>query len=71
MTLAAAMHSQLLVRGHNAYVLDGDRMRQKLCSDLGTLKADRAENIRQVGEAAALFADASMIVLLARHPTSY
>jgi adenylyl-sulfate kinase len=44
-------------------VLDGDNVRGGLNADLGFSPEDRAENIRRVGEVAALFADAGTIVL--------
>ena len=51
--------------GHQAYVLDGDNIRHGLCRDLGFSPEDRAENIRRIGEVAALFADAGYIVMTA------
>jgi len=47
------------------YVLDGDNLRHGLSSDLGFSPVERTENIRRVGEVAALFADAGMIVVSA------
>ena len=44
-------------------MLDGDNIRRGLNADLGFAPEDRAENIRRVGETAALFADAGMIVI--------
>ena len=64
-TLALALERRLLSEGFNVYVLDGDNMRQGLNSDLGFLPADRVENIRRVGEVAALMADAGMICISA------
>ena len=46
-------------------MLDGDNVRHGLNSDLGFSPEDRAENIRRVGEVAALMADAGLIVLTA------
>jgi len=46
-------------------VLDGDRMRQGLCSDLGFSKADRAENIRRISHVADLVANTGATVLVA------
>lgn len=40
-------------------------MRHGLCSDLAFSPEDRAENIRRVGEAAKLFADAGLICITA------
>jgi bifunctional enzyme CysN/CysC len=64
-TIAMAVERRLFERGHQTYVLDGDNVRAGLCRDLGFSAADRRENIRRVGEVAALFADAGTIVLAA------
>src|SRR4030095_5588377 len=45
--------------------LDGDILRRGLCRDLGFSSTDRRENIRRVGEVAALFADAGCIAIAA------
>ena len=55
----------LLSRGVHAYGLDGDNIRHRLNSDLGFSPEDRRENIRRVGEVAALFADSCTITLTA------
>ena len=52
-------------RGYHSYLLDGDNIRHGLNRDLGFSKDDRIENIRRVGEVAALFADAGLIVITA------
>jgi len=44
-------------------VIDGDNVRHGLNSNLGFSPEDRTENIRRIGELAALFADAGIIVL--------
>lgn len=62
-TLAMAVEKQLFEAKMNAYVLDGDNLRHGLNSDLGFSAADRTENIRRVGEVAALFADAGIICI--------
>jgi bifunctional enzyme CysN/CysC len=64
-TLAMALERALFTQGASVYVLDGDNVRAGLNSDLGFSAADRAENIRRVGEVAALFADAGTIVITA------
>jgi bifunctional enzyme CysN/CysC len=46
-------------------VLDGDNVRRGLNSNLDFSPEDRAENIRRVGEVAALFADSGQIVVTA------
>lgn len=64
-TLAAELERRLVTGGRHAYVLDGDDLRQGLCSDLGFEVEDRRENIRRVGEVARLFADAGLICIAA------
>jgi bifunctional enzyme CysN/CysC len=64
-TLALELEQALFAKGWQAYVLDGDNVRHGLSSDLAFSPADRAENIRRIGEVAGLFADAGLIVLSA------
>ncbi len=64
-TLALALERELFRKGYQVYVLDGDNIRSGLNADLGFSPEDRAENIRRVGEVAALFADAGMIAISA------
>ena len=64
-TLAMAVEQGLFVKGYNVFVLDGDNVRQGLNANLGFSPDDRAENIRRVGEVAALFADAGFITITA------
>jgi bifunctional enzyme CysN/CysC len=64
-TLAMAVEQELTRRGYHTYVLDGDNVRYGLNSDLGFSPEDRAENIRRIGEVAALMADAGLIVISA------
>jgi adenylylsulfate kinase len=64
-TLAREVEERLVRRGVAAYVLDGDNVRLGLNRDLGFGPADRAENIRRIGEVAALFVDAGVVVLAA------
>ena len=64
-TIAMAVEKELFDRGLNAYVLDGDNVRYGLNSDLGFSPEDRTENIRRVGEVAALQADAGLAVITA------
>ena len=64
-TLALALEQELFKRGYQTYVLDGDNIRGGLNSDLGFSPEDRTENIRRIGEVAALFADAGQIVITA------
>ena len=64
-TLAVELERLLVRGGCQAYLLDGDNLRQGLNADLGFSPADRAENIRRVGEVAALFASFGTICLAA------
>lgn len=64
-TLAVAVEKEIFKRGLNVYVLDGDNVRYGLNSDLGFSPEDRTENIRRVGEVAALQANAGIITLSA------
>jgi bifunctional enzyme CysN/CysC len=64
-TLAMALERRLFERGVQCYVLDGDNVRTGLCRDLGFTDDDRSENVRRVGEVAALFADAGLVAIAA------
>jgi bifunctional enzyme CysN/CysC len=64
-TLAMEVEQRLFQMGYQVYVLDGDNVRRGLNANLGFTPEDRAENIRRVGELAALFADAGMIAIAA------
>ncbi len=64
-TLANALEQRLLQRGYHSYLLDGDNVRHGLSQDLGFSREERVENIRRIGEVAALFADAGLIVITA------
>jgi bifunctional enzyme CysN/CysC len=64
-TLAIELERLLFAKGYSVYVLDGDNLRTGLNADLGYSHVDRTENIRRVGELAALFADAGTIAISA------
>jgi len=64
-TLAMAVEQHLFRKGYNVYVLDGDNIRSGLNANLGFSPEDRVENIRRVGEVAALFADAGILCITA------
>jgi adenylyl-sulfate kinase len=64
-TIAAQLKHELLARGRPVCVLDGDRLRGGLCSDLGFSPEDRKENIRRIGELAKLFAATGVICIVA------
>lgn len=63
-TLATSLQQDLLNRGYTVCVLDGDKLRQGLNSDLGFSSADRVENIRRIAEVATLFAGSSLICIV-------
>jgi len=64
-TIAMELERRLFLKGWQVTVLDGDNVRHGLCSDLGFSAADRAENIRRVGEVAHLFAKAGLLAVAA------
>jgi bifunctional enzyme CysN/CysC len=64
-TIAMRLERRLFERDIAAYVLDGDNVRAGLGRDLSFSAADRRENIRRLGEAAALFADAGLVTIAA------
>ena len=64
-TLAVELERLLFQKGYQVFLLDGDNLRSGLNADLGFSPAERSENIRRVGEVAALFAEAGMIVISA------
>lgn len=61
-TISQLLDRRLFELGVFSYVLDGDRVRTGLNSDLGFSKEDREENIRRIAETSALFVDAGCIV---------
>lgn len=64
-TVANALEQRLHIMGRHTMLLDGDNVRHGLNRDLGFTEADRAENIRRIGEVARLMADAGLIVITA------
>ncbi|MEO1969577.1 MAG: sulfate adenylyltransferase subunit CysN [Sphingomonadaceae bacterium] len=64
-TIANAVEKRLALMNRHTFLLDGDNIRHGLNRDLGFTEADRAENIRRIGEVAKLMADAGLIVLTA------
>jgi bifunctional enzyme CysN/CysC len=63
-TIANLVERTLFAQGRHTYLLDGDNVRHGLNRDLGFTDVDRVENIRRVAEAARLFVDAGLIVLV-------
>ncbi|MBI5764455.1 MAG: adenylyl-sulfate kinase [Planctomycetes bacterium] len=62
-TIAFSLEHALVQQGRLAYVLDGDNIRHGLNKNLGFSAADRAENIRRIGEVAKLFGDAGVVTI--------
>jgi len=63
--LANALDKELTQMGMHTYILDGDNIRNGLCSDLEFDDKDRHENIRRVAEVSRLMFDAGLIVICA------
>lgn len=63
-TVAVALERLLVEAGRPAALLDGDNLRHGLNADLGFTEADRHENVRRVGEVAALFAEAGTVAVV-------
>jgi len=64
-TIAQALEQKLFDNNTQTYILDGDKIRKGLCSDLGFSPEDRAENIRRIGEVAKLFQETGAIIIVA------
>ena len=64
-TLAHAVEDSLHQLNCRTFVLDGDNVRQGLCSDLGFSVQDRTENIRRISEAAKLLVESGVIAMTA------
>jgi bifunctional enzyme CysN/CysC len=62
-TIAREVERRLFAGGAQTMLLDGDTLRHGLNGDLGFSPADRAENVRRVGEVARLFFEQGSIVL--------
>ncbi len=59
------LERRLYDAGYATFVLDGDNVRRGLNVNLGFSPEDRQENIRRVGEVAALFAEAGLVCITA------
>ena len=64
-TIANALDKDFTESGLHSYILDGDNIRNTLCSDLSFTDQDRHENIRRVAEVSKLMFDAGLIVICA------
>ena len=62
-TIANALEEALFERQVSALVLDGDRVRHGLNSDLGFSPEHRRENLRRVGEVGRLLVDAGILTI--------
>jgi len=63
-TIAALLEEHFIRSGHLAFVLDGDNIRHGLNGDLSFSPEDRSENIRRVGQVAALFCQSGVITIV-------
>lgn len=64
-TLAFALTRHLMALGQSTLFLDGDLVRQSLCSDLGFSMDERKENIRRIASCAKLAEDSGIAVCVA------
>lgn len=64
-TISVALESLLYEQGIHTYRLDGDNIRHGLNRNLGFSQADRAENIRRIGEVSKLMVDAGLLTMTA------
>jgi bifunctional enzyme CysN/CysC len=64
-TIAQEVKDYLSFVNSKVVLLDGDILREGLCSDLGFSLEDRKENLRRVGELAKIFVENGFIVLCA------
>jgi len=63
-SIAEDVERQLVAAGIHTYVLDGDKLRHGLNSDLGFSQQDREENVRRTAELAALLEDAGLVTIV-------
>jgi adenylylsulfate kinase len=64
-TLAFSLEKSLYGRGILTQVLDGDKIRNGLNSNLGFTDSDRIENIRRIAEVGRLFCESGVITISA------
>ena len=60
-TLAEGVAQFLRSRGNTPMIIDGDRLRDELCRDLGFSDMDRKENIRRAGAIAKMAARSGIV----------
>jgi adenylylsulfate kinase len=63
-TITKALAAELIDRGYDLEILDGDVVRENLTKGLGFSKEDRDENIRRIGFVANLLTRHGVIVLV-------
>ncbi|TAP39581.1 adenylyl-sulfate kinase [Arthrobacter sp. S39] len=64
-TLAHEIANALIINGRPAYILDGDRLRQSLNSDLSFSPKDRNESVRRAGEVSLMMVEAGIVCIVA------
>ena len=62
-TLSNNLERELFKKKFKTYALDGDNLRNGICSDLSFSKEHRKENIRRIGEISHLMLNAGIIIL--------
>jgi adenylyl-sulfate kinase len=64
-SIARELERALITLGERACILDGDKIRNGLSSDLTFSPQDREENVRRISQVAKLFAEAGNICIVA------
>lgn len=64
-TLALRLEHYFFSKGFKVFMLDGDNVRNGLCSDLSFTEDDRKENLRRVAEVSRLMLDAGLMIICA------
>ena len=64
-TLAESLRDRLVAMSYDAHVIDGDRIRNGISSDLGFSRDDVRENVRRVAEISSILNDAGVIAIVA------
>jgi adenylyl-sulfate kinase len=64
-TIARHLELYLNEIQHSTFVLDGDNIRQGICSNLGFSELDRFENVRRVAEVSKLFNEGGIFCISA------
>ena len=63
-TIAKLLDRRLHSDGYHSFILDGDKLREGINSDLGFDDIDRKESVRRAAEIAKLMVDAGIIVIV-------